>query len=199
MNAASSAMVLPPALLAELSEFLRVSDSTLSPVEAMVSAVTQWIAAERAIATPERGYQWKRLFLPDGTRVRMHYVDRWFYAEVIADQLIYRGRPVSPRQLTIEIAGDGRNAWRDLWIRRPCEHHWLSAAHLRQAVEGKATTEPESPAQAVRLAAQSMNQALQAALALISHVRHEAEQVTERRVPKHRRRADYELDDYRAD
>lgn len=199
MNAARSTGILPAATCAELSDFLRQSGSTFSINDAMICAVKQWIAAERAAATPDRGYQWKRLFLPDGTRLRMHHGDCWFYADVIADQLIYQGRPVSPRQLTIAVAGDGRNAWRDLWIRRPGERGWTAAERLRRELEQGDTAEPPSPMQAMQQAAHSMSHALQTALALADHVKHQAAQATERRVPKHRRRADYELDDYRAD
>jgi hypothetical protein len=199
MNAARSATTLPPALFSELAEFLRTTGSSVSAHDAMISAVKQWIAAERAATMPSRGYQWKRLFLPAGTRLRMHYAGSWFYAEVLEDQLIYRGRAVSPRQLTIEIAGDGRNAWRDLWVLLPGEHHWTSAARLRDELDQNAPAEPPSPMQAMQLAARSMSQALQSALALVDHAKHEAEQMTERRIPKHRRRADYELDDYKAD
>ena len=199
MNAARSANTLPPAAFAELSDFLRTSGSTLGTGDAMISAIKQWIAAERAVTTPDRGYQWKRLFLPDGTRLRMHHADRWFYADVIADRLIYQGRPVSPRQLTVVIAGDGRNAWRDLWIRRPGERQWTSAEHLRRELEQTTATAPPSPMQAMQAAAHSMSQALQTALTLVEHVKYEAEHATERRIPKHRRRSDYELNDYRAD
>jgi hypothetical protein len=199
MNAASSATTLPPASCAELCDFLRMSDSTLSADEAVVCAVRLWIATERSTVTPERGYQWKRLFLPEGTRLRMHYTGLWFYADVVADQLMYRGDPVSPRQLTIAVAGDGRNAWRDLWVRRPGEKQWTCAERLRRDLDHRASTEPPSPMQAMQMAARSMSQALQSALTLVDHAKHEAERATERRIPKHRRRADYEQDDYRAD
>lgn len=199
MNAARSASALPPATFAELCDFLHTSGSTYGADEAVTCAVRLWIAAERAAATPDRGYQWKRLFLPDGSRLRMHFGGRWFYADVIADQLVYQGRAVSPRQLTIAIAGDGRNAWRDLWLRRPGERDWTSAERLRRALEPAAGVAPPSPMAAMQMAARGMSQALQSALTLVEHVKHDAAQASERRVPKHRRRADYELDDYRAD
>jgi hypothetical protein len=50
---------------------LRESGSTLSPSEALIKAVQQWIAKSRADAIPTRGYQWKQLFLPEGTRLRL--------------------------------------------------------------------------------------------------------------------------------
>ena len=51
----------------------------------------------------------------------------------------------------------------------------------------------------MQTAARSMSQALQTALAPVDHIRHEAEQATDRRVPKHRRRDDYMADDCKED
>ena len=53
--------------------------------------------------------------------------------------------------------------------------------------------------EAMQAAAHSMSHALQTALALADHVRHEAEQATDRRIAKHRRREDYMVDDCKAD
>jgi hypothetical protein len=199
MNATTSAITIPPATFAELCDYLRMSGSTLSATDAIISAVKQWIAAESEPATPERGYQWKRVFLPDGTRVRMQSDGEWSYADVIGDELMYRGRTVSPRQLTIAIAGNGRNAWRDLWIRRPGEKGWSGADRLRRAHERIAEVNPPSPIEAMQAAAHSMSHALQTALALVDHVRHEAEQATDRRIARHRRRDDYMVEDCKAD
>jgi Ni/Co efflux regulator RcnB len=198
MFAARSATTIPPALLAELRDFLRLSGSNLSPADVIAAATRQWMAAARALDAPERGYQWKALFLPEGTRVRMHYGGRWFYGEVTGDRLEYQGEPVSPSQMAKAVAGDGRNAWRDLWLRRPGEKNWSSAERLRRALQS-AKAEPASPMQAMQAAASSMSQALHTALTLVEHVKHEVENSTERRIPKHRRRADYEMDDYHAD
>lgn len=202
MNAARTPDIIPPATYAALCDHLRMSVSTLSTTDAIVDAVQQWIAAERATAAPECGCQWKRLFLPDGTRVRMQHLGEWYYAEVVADQLIFRGQPVSPRQLTMVVTGNGRNAWRDLWLRRPGEQGWTCADRLRRELEhGAATTAtaPPSPFEAMQAAASSMSRALQAALAVADHVRHQAEQATDRRIAKHRRREDFMIDDCKAD
>lgn len=199
MNAAISANTIPPAAFAQLSEHLRTSGSNLSATDAVISAVAQWIAANRAAAAPDCGYQWKQVFLPHGTQVRMQCDTQWHYADVVGDELVYHGRALSPRQLTIAIAGDGRNAWRDLWIRRPGEKGWVAASRLRHELERASATQPPSPMEAMQAAAQSMSQALQTALALVDHVRHQAETATDRRIPKHRRRDDYMVDDCKAD
>jgi hypothetical protein len=128
---------IPPAAHAELTTYLRQSGSTLSEEEAVVHAVKSWIEQGRAAAMPTQGYQWKQLFLPAGTRVRMRYDDDWSWAAVVGDDLIYRGRSVSPHQMAQEVAGDGRNAWRDLWIHMPGEKTWTNAAVLRPVRNNK--------------------------------------------------------------
>ena len=78
-----------------------------------------------------RGYQWKSLFLPDGTEVRMQYKGEWYYAGVDGDQLLYEGDATTPRRLANYVAQSSRNAWRDLWIKRPGDAEWRLADDLR--------------------------------------------------------------------
>jgi len=47
---------------------------------------------------------------------------------------MYEGRAVSPRQMTVAVAGPGHNAWRDLFVRRPGEL-WVSASRHRREIE----------------------------------------------------------------
>ncbi|OEZ55378.1 hypothetical protein [Duganella sp. HH105] len=195
MNAPSIGAV-PPAAYTELLDYLRQSGSTLSPAEAIVSALKQWIAAGRTLAAPVRGYQWKCLFLPEATRVRMKYRDDYHHAEVVGDELIFRGEAVSPRRMTMEIAGDGRNAWRDLWVRLPGERHWANAALLRARLERQAALPQPTPATAMSAAVKTMSDALNAALMLIEHVDHQTKTMSERRLPKHRRADDTLTDDH---
>ncbi|MFA9216032.1 MAG: hypothetical protein ACEQSK_02905 [Sphingomonadaceae bacterium] len=199
MNAARPASTIPPAAFQELCDFLRMSGSSYSSTDAVISAIRLWIATERAGHTPSQGYQWKQLFLPAGTRLRMQFDGRWWYAEVVGDHLMYGNQALSPRQLTLAIAGDGRNAWRDLWLRRPGETDWHQAGRLRLALRDTAPAAPPSPFVAMQAAARSMSQALQTALALVDHILDEVQHATERRLPKHRRRDDYLLDECRAD
>ena len=193
MNPAE-ARLLPPATQLRLEKFLRKKGDARSVTEALVAAVDLWIERERASAPPLRGYQWKILFLPEGTLVRMQYDESWHRAEVVGDDLLYHGNPVSPHQLTQAIAGDGRNAWRDLWIRFPGEKNWANAARLRAALQQRGATAPLTPSETIAHAAKTMSDALHTALVLIEHVEVQSRNTLERRLPRHRREFD-EFDD----
>jgi len=186
--------LMPFAIYAELALFLRTSGSRLSISEAIVRAVKQWMTTEQEAGLPLTGYQWKCLFLPNGTRLRMRCADQLFYAEISSDDLIFRGRSMSPHQMVAAVAGEPRNAWRDLWIRRPQDKEWSPADKLRRE-QNKLARPPElSPTESIQLAAKSMSEALQTALLLVDQSRMRAEQQVDRRLPKHRRRDDT-LDD----
>jgi hypothetical protein len=158
-------------------------------------AINQWIASERGqltsiAATPTRGYQWKTLFLPDGTQLRITFGGDNFYARVREDAIIYQGRPVSPRQLAIAVCGKGRNAWRETWLLPPGERKWQSASLLRRQAGHQGQPQPVSPAEAMRAAAACMSETLKTALALVEHANDQVLPVYERRVPRLRRAQD---------
>ena len=186
--------LVPPAAHDELLAWLRESGSTLSPAEAIGNAIRLWIARGRADAAPVRGYQWKQLFLPESTRVRVRFAGDWHHAEVAGDDLIYQGSPVSPNQMTRQVTGDVRNAWRELWIRFPGEKSWTNADRLRARPGRQAVAPPLSPADAMAAAAKSMSDALSTALTLVEHVNHQSQNTLERRLPRYRRAHD-RLDD----
>ena len=83
------------------------------------------------VAPPLRGYRWKLIFLPEGTRLRMDSDGRAHYACVEGDQIIFRGVSVSPRGMTLAVAGDGRNAWSELALCFPGERIWVRASRCR--------------------------------------------------------------------
>ncbi|MBV6320028.1 hypothetical protein [Duganella violaceipulchra] len=195
MNAARTCE-LPPAAHAELENFLRNSGSTLSPVEATIIAIREWIEKCRAAAAPMRGYQWKQLFIPEKSRLRMSYAGMAYYAEVVGEEILFRDDAVSPRQMTMQIAGDGRNAWRDLWILLPGEKNWANAARLRDRLQQRAAKQPLSAADAMTVAAKSMSDALTTALALVEHANHQSQNTLERRLPRYRRQYDLLSDDH---
>lgn len=219
MNAAALLPVDADTLIA-LSTHLRDTGSDLSLAEVVSQAVRAWLAehatqcdggsfdtapartATEAPASTARGYQWKELFLPEGTDLRMSYNAEVYHARVSGDTIMYQGRSVSPRQLTIAIAGDGRNAWRDLSLRLPGEKHFRPACLLRRNLQAKlegqlkAGGNPviESPAATIAAAAASMSEALRTALALVEHTKAQAMPKYERRVDYHRRAADIMAD-----
>ncbi len=213
MNAASLLPVDPDKLIA-LSTHLRDTGSELSLLDAASLAIHCWIvagsapagvtgsrpgpAAPAAAHCAARGYQWKELFLPDGTDIRMHCEGETYHACVTGDAIVYHGRRVSPRQLTIAIAGDGRNAWRDLSLRLPGEKHFRPACLLRRNQQARIKAEfeaggppaPESPAAAIAAAAASMSEALRTALVLVEHSNAQSLPKYERRVENKRRAND---------
>lgn len=185
---------IPPAVYQELTDFLRQSGHPHTPAEAIHQAIKLWIARERSAALPERGYQWKQLFLPDQTRVRITFDGKSYMARVEGDELVYQGAPVSPHQLVKQIVGDGRNAWRELWVRLPGQRDWSSADLLRARQIRRAAASPATPAEAMTKAAKAMSDALTTALTLVEHASLQSQNVLERRLPRYRRTEDT-LDD----
>jgi hypothetical protein len=141
-----------------------------------------------------RGYQWKELFLPDGTDVRMRCDGDVYHARVNGDSIVYQGHRVSPRQLTLAVAGNGRNAWRDLSLRLPGEKRFQPASLLRHQVRAATKpgeqTAPQSPSATIAAAAASMSEALRTALQLVEHSNAQSLPKYERRLDTHRRAAD---------
>lgn len=87
-----------------------------------------------------KGYQWKSLFLPNGTKIRMTYGGADHDAEIRHEQIVYEentedpdGKRYSPSSLARTIAnGTARNAWRDLYIQRPFDRDWIQADDARK-------------------------------------------------------------------
>ncbi|MYM39352.1 hypothetical protein [Duganella qianjiadongensis] len=185
--------VLPPHTWQRLCDFLIASGSTLSVAQAADEAIRAWISEQSKSKEPLHGYQWKQLFLPEGTQLRMKYLQGYHFAQVEGDQLVFGQRAVTPRGMTQAISGDGRNAWRDLWLRMPGERQWINAGLLRSRLMAQrklAVKPPETAAEALSAAAKAMGQALTAAVTLIEHVDHQSTTVLERRQPKNRRQTD---------
>jgi hypothetical protein len=179
--------ILPAIVYNELRSYLRESGSTLSPSEALIKAVQLWIAKGKADAIPARGYQWKQLFLPEGTRVRLRVRDCWHTATIIGDELIYKDDAISPHQLARQIAGDGRNAWREIWLLMPGQKRWANAGQLRAQLSRQTAAIPTTPAESMKIAAKAMSDALSTALTLVAHANDQAQNTLERRLPKYRR------------
>ena len=133
---------LPTRQFLDLAEFLKAQGDARDPVLAVQDAIDYWLDNAswkpdllRQAPASNLGYQWKSLFLPDSTEVRMQYKSDWYYAKVEGDKLVYEGATITPGRLANTIAGSSRNAWRDLWIKRPADSEWLLADDCRAAGE----------------------------------------------------------------
>mgnify|MGYP006891169010 CR=1 FL=1 len=122
----------------QLANFLRTNNDSRDPVDVIVTAIDYWL--DNASCKPEllseansdsRGYQWKSLFLVHGTQIRMQYKGATFYAKVEGDEIIYNAESISPGSMVNKITGTSRNAWRDLWIKRPSDQAWKLALECR--------------------------------------------------------------------
>lgn len=105
--------------------------------EALNTALEFWLNAKNELpagADPGgmRGYQWKSLFLPEGTVLRSWSYGEHNYARVEGDQIIHEGRSVSPNQFARHFARTARNAWFDLSVRRPGDKQFKMAGLLRK-------------------------------------------------------------------
>jgi hypothetical protein len=150
---------LPSHTWSALISYLHECGSEESPETVAEIAIADWIAQQqrRAAASPSagspggergRGYQWKGLFLPSGTKLRMWHGDQQHYAEVEDDDIIFEGRRVSPAQMVNTVAGNTRNAWRETWLLLPGETRWKVASLRRrqaQQLEERLALGPPAP------------------------------------------------------
>jgi len=128
----------PAELFLRLADFLRQQNDGRDAVTVVSDAIEYWLV--NADAKPEllgqslnedsTGYQWKHLFLPHQTQLRMQYRDQYYYAVIEKDKMVYQGRETSPGSMVNEISGTSRSAWRDLWFKRPSDNTWLPASEF---------------------------------------------------------------------
>ena len=102
----------------------------------LYQALEAWLAANgsaRAGESGGKGYQWKQLFLPDGTMLRTCYQGKTIYGKVDDGEIVNEGSAVSPSQFANQQTGGGRNAWKHIWLRFPHERAWRRALNYRHS------------------------------------------------------------------
>ena len=184
----------PPAILAALASHLQLTGSTLSIEQALTLAITEWQAGHNQPMANQtnalRGYQWKTLFLPEMTELRIIYGGNSYYARVAGDHIIFQGCRVSPREMTMTISCSVRNAWREIWIRFPDTRNW-KCAHACRTEQKRLDHAPRvSPVESMAAAAAAMSTALKTALMLVEQSSTQAAQHIERRLAPLRRESD---------
>src|SRR4051812_48331046 len=73
---------------------------------------------------PTSGYQWKHLFLPNGTLLRTVFNGKNHHCLVEHDHIRYNGRATSPSGFVNSVGGVNRNAWQVIWILFPNAPTW---------------------------------------------------------------------------
>jgi hypothetical protein len=104
-------------------------------------AVRDWLArnAPESFGMPATsGYQWKELFLPNGTVLRTVFEGKNYHCLVENDQVRYNGATTSPSGFANAVGGVRRNAWKVIWLLLPNSSVWELAGTLRtkRTVEG---------------------------------------------------------------
>ena len=94
------AVQVPLAVCLELAYRRRNSVDTREPDDVVVFALKAWRGNRQGKSSG--GYQWKELFLPDGSEIRTRFRATFYSARYLA--------------------------WRDIWIRRGINECWTGAA-----------------------------------------------------------------------
>jgi len=126
--------------LRAMLDYQEEQECEFDPASLAEFAIHDWIERQRELARPQgqRGYFWKKLFLPDGTRLRVsnHSITR--YAAIVGDDLVYESMTMSPNQFAQATLGSARNAWNVVYVQMPGQREWKMAFRLRCAQETEA-------------------------------------------------------------
>lgn len=106
---------------------------------ALSAAIEMWLAEQSKLRIGSdpasvRGYQWKSVFLPEGTQLCTRSYGESQYARVQGEEIIFRGRTLSPNQFAHWAGRGTRNAWNDIYVRRPQDKFYIPASRLRAQV-----------------------------------------------------------------
>lgn len=135
MKSTISLQIDTPLLLRLISQ-LQIRGGTQDVSDVIGSAIELWLREQANLRkgcdpASVRGYQWKTLFLPEGTELCSWSYGEHNYARVVGDEIIHNGRSVTPNQFAQSFARSTRNAWEDLRIRRPEDKQFRPACRLR--------------------------------------------------------------------
>lgn len=122
-------------------------------------AINEWMRRHNpdSISMPlVHGYQWKSVFLPDGTLLRTVFGGKNHHCLVEGDRILYNGQAISPSGFVNAVGGIRRNAWQCTWILFPDSKEWKLAGTLRSRERPRRTRKSAhaiEPTPAARIAA----------------------------------------------
>ncbi|SFV17710.1 hypothetical protein [Pseudoduganella namucuonensis] len=129
---------LPSDLLLALGEHTGIFWSDIRMGDVVCDAVAAWmkpvpVAAQQPAAPSKAGYQWKQVFLPEGTVLRASFGRKPSFAVVEDSEIKYGERVMSPSGFANLEGSGNRNAWKAIWLRFPGSEEWLRADVCRAA------------------------------------------------------------------
>lgn len=107
-------------------------------------AIRQWMASNKPSNTSSEagslmcGYQWKKVYLPDGTKLRTSFAGNDFHATVKGNTVQFNDMVLSPSQFANHVSRSRRNAWRVIWLLFPDSATWKLASTCRNVVSENA-------------------------------------------------------------
>jgi len=136
--------------LRALLDYQAGQDDHPDPAALADAAIRDWLQRQHQQARPagQRGYLWKTLFLPEGTRLRTASHHGSQYASIEGDELVYNAMTMSPNQFAQAGNGNTRSAWDAISIQLPGERAWQPVARLRDAQAAQARRTANRPAAA---------------------------------------------------
>ncbi|HEY0587154.1 MAG TPA: hypothetical protein VGD52_13550 [Pseudoduganella sp.] len=147
-------LAIPATTLCRLLQYADEHQAEPSAGELAAIAIEEWLVRTEGGDAPRtrlRGYQWKGVFLPEGTQLRAWNRSGFAYAEVIGDRIVYLGDAVSPHEFICRCKGISRSAWAEVSLLFPGENQWkradayrceLARATVRQAAQVPMPTPP---------------------------------------------------------
>lgn len=109
-------------------------DPFLEPWEVGNIAIRDWLSRESPDVFANKnhgGYQWKKLFLPNGTVLRTTFADKHHHCRVESGKIVHDGKATSPSKFANAAGGVRRNAWQAIWVLFPDASTWQQAADFR--------------------------------------------------------------------
>jgi hypothetical protein len=82
-------------------------------------------------AVSDAGYQWKQVFLPEGTRLRASFGRAPYFAVVQGSDIRCGEQSLSPSAFANLKGSGNRNAWKAVWLRFPGSEQWVLADTCR--------------------------------------------------------------------
>lgn len=130
-------LAIPVVTLCRLLQYAGAHQAELNAGELAAIAIEEWLARAEGAMAPGirlRGYQWKTVFLPEGTQLRAWNRTGFAYAEVVGDNIVHLGEALSPHQFICRCKGISRSAWAEVALLFPGEDCWIRADARRSGL-----------------------------------------------------------------
>lgn len=127
---------LPNELMEEFGAFTGLHWCGLEMEGSICDAIRAYMKPQPAAqAQPDpvtdAGYQWKQVFLPEGTRLRASFGREQYFAVVQGAAIRSGEQSLSPSAFANLRGSGNRNAWKAVWLRFPGSEQWVLADTCR--------------------------------------------------------------------